>query len=140
MTSRSRISSKRWLEFQQRYHEWPGAANPAFRLMSSMQWLLNFNPIESVGGYLTRVVRTTEGFRFVADSVMVGPWFLDGLIHAASDGLKLALHLPSGGDRNKYQVLLLLGDVQQQERWHITCRKPAPRGSSAMNRPRRRSL
>ena len=31
------------------------SVGPAFRLMSSMQWLLSFNPVPSVGGYLTRV-------------------------------------------------------------------------------------
>jgi hypothetical protein len=62
--------------FQQRYHEWPEKMDSAFRLMSSMQWLLSFNPVDSVGGYLTRVATTSEGFRFIADPVIVAPCLL----------------------------------------------------------------
>jgi hypothetical protein len=95
--------------FQQRYHEWPEKMGSAFRLMSSMQWLLNFNPVESVGGYLTRVATTSNGFRFVADPMTVGPWFLEGLGQAMPHGSRLALHVPSGGDPNGYQILPAVG-------------------------------
>ncbi|MGH3885689.1 MAG: hypothetical protein ACRDSZ_03810 [Pseudonocardiaceae bacterium] len=60
--------------FQQKYHEWPEGIGSTFRLMSSMQWLLNFNPVESVGGYLTMVATTSEGFRFIANRATIGPW------------------------------------------------------------------
>lgn len=95
--------------FQQRYHEWPEEIGPAFRLMSSMQWLLNFNPVESVGGYLTRVAVTSEGFRFIADPMTVAPWFLEGLAHVTADAFRLTLHVPLGGDPNGYQVLPAVG-------------------------------
>ncbi len=95
--------------FQQQYHEWPEEMDPAFRLMSSMQWLLSFNPVESVGGYLTRVATTSEGFRFIADPTMVGPWFLEGLSQATPDSLRFTFHAPPGGDPNGYHILPVAG-------------------------------
>jgi hypothetical protein len=95
--------------FQQRYHEWSEKLGSAFRLMSSMQWLLSFNPVESVGGYLTMVATTSEGFRFVANPMTVGPWFLEGLSQAMSDGFRLTFSVPHGGDPNGHQVLPAVG-------------------------------
>ncbi len=95
--------------FQQRYSEWPDKTGSVLRLMSSMQWLLAFDPIPSVGGYLTRVATTSEGFRFVADSVTVGPWFLHCQNQATPDGLTLTFSVPPGGDPNGYQVLPAVG-------------------------------
>jgi len=95
--------------FQQRYHEWSEDVDPAFRLMSSMQWLLSFNPVPSVGGYLTRVVTAGDGFRFVADPATVGPWFLESLSQATADGVRLTLRVPDGGDPTGYQILPAVG-------------------------------
>jgi hypothetical protein len=95
--------------FQQRYHEWPEEVAADFRLMSSMQWLLSFDPVPSVGGYLTRVATSLEGFRFVADPMVVGPWFLEGLSQVTPEGFKLMLEVPVGGDSSGYQVLPAVG-------------------------------
>lgn len=95
--------------FQKRYHEWPEDVGTDFRLMSSMQWLLSFNPVPSVGGYLTRAVSTDEGFRFIADPAKVGPWFVEALRDATSDGVALALQVPEGGDIAGYDVLPAVG-------------------------------
>lgn len=57
--------------FRQRYAEWPTEIEVEFKLLSSMQWLMSFGPVASVGGFHTRVATTPSGFRFVADQSFV---------------------------------------------------------------------
>jgi hypothetical protein len=111
--------------FQQRYHEWPEDIGPAFRLMSSMQWLLSFNLIESVGGYLTRAATTSEGFRFVADPMTIGPWFLEGLGRATPGGFRFTLASRVEVTLTDTRFYPLLADLRQRERWLTTCHKLA---------------
>lgn len=95
--------------FQQRYHEWPSDVESAFRLMSSMQWLLTFDPVDSVGGYLTRIATGSDGFRLVGDSTQVAPWLLEGVVQALSDEIQLTLRVPAGGDGTWYRILPAVG-------------------------------
>ena len=96
--------------FQCRYHEWPEGTSAAFRLMSSMQWLLSFQPVPSVGGCLTRVVTTDDGFRYVADPVTIGPDRMElTRVQAGPDSLTLELAVPDGGDTTSYSILPAVG-------------------------------
>ncbi len=95
--------------FQQRYHEWPDSMDSAFRLLSSMQWLCSFNRVPSVGGFVTRIATTSDGFRYAADPMTVGPWFLDALAEATTDGVNITFQAPAGGDAQGFQVLPVVG-------------------------------
>lgn len=63
--------------FQQKYDEWTHEMGVPFRLMSSMQFLTTFDTSSTVGGYTVRAVGSaSRGFRFVADQMLRGPWFM----------------------------------------------------------------
>ena len=95
--------------FQEQYAQWPDGVDPAFRLLSSLQWLLTWNQVPSVGGYHTRVATTPQGFRFMADATNVGPEELHGF--AAIDDGKLTLHLrpTADGDQSFLPLLCAVG-------------------------------
>lgn len=96
--------------FQRRYHEWPDETDRAFRLMSSMQWLLSFSPVASVGGYLTRVVTSDGRFGFVADPSTVGPWRMQvDRVTVDHRSARLELSVPDGGDPTGYSILPAVG-------------------------------
>lgn len=96
--------------FQRRYHEWPDGTPRTFRLMSSMQWLLNFEPVPSVGGYLTRVATTEDGFRYADDPATVGPNRTQVMhVTATTDSLTLQLTVPDGADQTVYSILPVVG-------------------------------
>jgi hypothetical protein len=96
--------------FQRRYHGWPDGTDAAFRLMSSMQWLLSFQPVPSVGGYLTRISTTKNGFRYAADTTTVGPWQMQATrVRAVSDSYTLEVALPDGGETTSYSIRPAVG-------------------------------
>lgn len=72
--------------FQARYNEWQGQCDAAFRLLSSLQWLLEWRQVPSVGGYLTRVGTHPQGFRFCPDASYVFAKELQGLVSPNSLG------------------------------------------------------
>jgi hypothetical protein len=95
--------------FQQRYHEWPEqmGLDPQFLLMSSMQWLLSFQQVASVGAFLTRATTTGGTFRFVDDIATVGPWLLNWSPGPTPSSVSLTV--PAGGDASSYQVIPAVG-------------------------------
>ena len=95
--------------FQQRYSEWPPGMEVPFLLISSLQWLLSFDAVPSVGGYLTNVGTASGGFRYVPQVTRVGPEVLTGLADLVDDELQLHLAVPVGGDTSSASHLCAVG-------------------------------
>ncbi len=96
--------------FQQRYGEWPPGMETPFLLVSSLQWVLSFGRVPSVGGYLTNVAPTADGgFRYVPQMTHVGPEELTGLAEVVGGDLRLHLAVPHGGDATTVTHLCAVG-------------------------------
>lgn len=95
--------------FQQRYSEWPPGIEVPFLLISSLQWLLSFGTVSSVGGYLTNVGSGAGGFRYVPQVTHIGPEELAGLADVVDDRLQLHLAVPAGGDTSSASLLCAVG-------------------------------
>jgi hypothetical protein len=85
--------------FRRRRKEMETAAPQMDSLMTSMQWILSFRPVPSVGGYMTRLATTANGFRFEGDPtmvnmpLMVGP---DGTPMPYPDDLQISYQIVPG--------------------------------------------
>lgn len=96
--------------FQQRAGEWPESIDTGFRLLSSLQFLIHFKVVESVGGLHTRVATTLDGFRYCADQATVGPERLETTkIERLDDGVTLSARVPHGGDVGSMSLLCAVG-------------------------------
>lgn len=95
--------------FTRNYHEPPGGPDGdevQFRLFAAMQRLLSMGELETIGGYLTRVSTTQDGFRFALDSSGVGPDLVHGVLQSTPEGSSLALRTDPGVASTGYDVLL----------------------------------
>lgn len=95
--------------FQQKYHEWSDDVEASFRLLSSMQFLTSFDVAPSVGGYVTRIGTSTEGFRFVADRSTILPWRMVSQVALDRGSMRVKFSVPPGGDPNSYSMLMAVG-------------------------------
>lgn len=103
--------------FQRRYSEWPPGMEVPFLLISSLQWLLSFGSAPSVGGYLTNVVSTPEGFRYLPQVTNVGPELLSSLAELVDGDLKLRLSAPPPvATRHSIRTCVRSGCLRRRER------------------------
>lgn len=78
--------------FQAAYlHPQAGRFEPELRLLASLQWVIERDPVDSVGGFHVRVRSTDAGFRYVADESHVGPEVMTGTVRRESTGTQLSL-------------------------------------------------
>lgn len=95
--------------FQRAYHSWPMGVDADIRLMSSLQHLLSFPQVNTIGGLLCRVVSSSAGFRFLRERSVVGPEILIGSVEVGDGALRAHLVPPPFGDRTSLSVDLLPG-------------------------------
>lgn len=97
--------------FEEQRASSPESLGVAFSLMASMQYLLRYKVVDSVGGFLVRVATTDEGsFRFVRDQENVAPDLLNAMIREAVSNLNIVLTVPEGADPHGYQILPAVGE------------------------------
>jgi hypothetical protein len=100
--------------FTQQYHQVESSlptADTPFLLTASMQWLISFGPVESVGGYLTRLRTTSRGFRFAHDYTDIGPDLVDGVFRRTEEGGALDLRAPADVASRGFEVRLAVGET-----------------------------
>lgn len=96
--------------FQSKFHNPGHGEDQAFRLLSSMQALTSFDPIESVGGLTLMATSTDDGFRFVPGAALIGPHFVQiETIRIEGDRVTLRAVVPPGVDPTMYQTFVLPG-------------------------------
>src|SRR3546814_15855686 len=86
-------------------------ADLCFRLMSSMQWLTTFDPVDTVGGTTMRVTSHADGFRFSAMFTRVGPRYMEVESATFVGGpLRVTFRVPEGVAGSTYQIIVVPGD------------------------------
>lgn len=96
--------------FQEQAAKWPPGMDVGFVLLSSMQFLTHFKVVDTIGGYHTRVVTTTDGFRYVADQDNIGPERLEATtVERTRTGLQVRLQPPPGGDTGWMSIQCAVG-------------------------------
>src|SRR3546814_14645247 len=86
-------------------------ADLCFRLMSSMQWLTTFDPVDTVGGTTMRVTSHADGFRFSAMFTRVGPRYMEVESATFVGGtLRVTFRVPEGVDGSTSQIIVVPGD------------------------------
>jgi hypothetical protein len=95
--------------FQQRYSGWPAGVEEPFLLVSSLQWLLSFGSIPSVGGYLTHIASTSNGFRYVPQTSFVGPEMLNSAAGMVNGNVEVRFSTPPSGDTTVHSHLCAVG-------------------------------
>ena len=77
----------------------PPGLGVEFGLLSSLQYLLTFKVVPTIGGHHTRVGSGSGFFRFVADGGRVLPEVFDVTrVEVTAEGLSIELKTPPGGD------------------------------------------
>jgi hypothetical protein len=96
--------------FRSKYHD-PGHGDDVWlRLLSSMQFLTSFDPVESVGGITLMASTFDDGFHFVSGASMIGPHDLQvESIQLEGDTLTLRAVVPPGVDPTMFQTFVLSG-------------------------------
>ena len=100
--------------FQASYHQWPSEMpdgfGEAFKLLASMQWVIEHgHASSSIGGYHTRVASGPEGFRFVADRSTVWPDDMDGIADLTQTSLRLRMSTRPGVDPAPIDIGCVVG-------------------------------